>query len=247
MTYRKTLTIWIPAYNEEDCLEKTVHEVLQVARDKLEAFEIIIVNDGSTDGTGTVANRLADEHPEVVVIQHQENKGLASSYRECLALARHEYIIVLPGDNAFEIGGVGRIFDALGSADMIISYRTNQSDRRPIRSVQSRLMSFCLNVVFRLRLHDYHGIVALPVKYQRQIKVQANGTGYHIETMLPMIFGGLIYEEVPVRLNPEGPGPYAVFSMKTYYDLISTMLRLLFSRRPKFTHAPAAAPTQTDP
>ena len=245
MTYRKTLTIWVPAYNEEDCLEKTIREVVQVAREKLEAFEIIVVNDGSTDGTGTVADSLAAGHPEIVAIHHHENKGLASSFRECLARAQHDHIIVIPGDNAFEIGGIGRVFDALGRADVIISYRTNQSVRRPIRWVQSRVMSFCLNLVFGLKLHDYHGIVALPVKFQRQIRIQAIGTGYHIESMLPMIFGGLSYEEIPVRLNPEGTGPYPVFSPRTYNDLISTTLRLLFSKRPKFDRAPAADQTRT--
>lgn len=234
---RKTLTIWVPSYNEEAALETTINELLPVAREKLDAFEIILVNDGSTDGTGEVADRIAAAHPEISCIHHPQNQGLAQSYRDSLERARYDNIMVVPGDNAFEIKGIAHLLDHIGKADVIIGCRINQSERSIVRSVQSNLMRFILNIVFRLDLIDFHGMPILPVRFQRRIQVRAIGTGYHIESMIPMLIRGLSYVQVPLRLNPEGPGPYPALRTPTYLDLVKTTLRLFFSTRKPFDKA----------
>jgi len=84
----RELTIVVPALNEARRLAITVEEVIQAAQRHLSAFEVIIVNDGSTDGTGDVADALAARYPWVTVIHHSTNLGVGAAYHAALRLAR---------------------------------------------------------------------------------------------------------------------------------------------------------------
>ena len=85
------LTVVVPAWNEETRLAVTVEEVVAAARRHLADFEVIIVDDGSTDGTPSVAARLAARFPCVLVVRHETNLGVGAAYYTGLSLAKFLY------------------------------------------------------------------------------------------------------------------------------------------------------------
>src|SRR5215831_16251583 len=100
---QRTLSIIVPAYNESRALEGVVANI-EAAAGTLDGYEVVLVDDGSTDDTGQIADELALTHPNVRVIHHSPNRGFAAAYASGLAKARLAYVTFLPGDNEVALG-----------------------------------------------------------------------------------------------------------------------------------------------
>lgn len=204
---RRQLTIVIPAYCEQDRLILTATEVISAAHETLDDFEIIIINDGSTDNTREIANSLAAEYDCVSVIHFETNRGVGAAYRAGLDYARYDNISLVPGDHAFEKSGLHDMFANVGQADMIISYRANPLARSPLRRLLSRICTFQLRITTRCWLRDGHSLYVWPVKLARSIDTP-NDYSYHLVTLVSLLQRVSSYAELPVTLTPK-PDEYS--------------------------------------
>ncbi len=102
------LSVFFPAYNEEGNIQNTVKKALAVCKNikEIEKFEIIIVDDGSEDATGKIANTLAEEHPEVRVIHHKKNRGYGTALKTGLYNSKYEWIVYTDSDGQFDFAEV---------------------------------------------------------------------------------------------------------------------------------------------
>lgn len=214
----RRLSIVIPAYCEEKRLALTTEEVISAARNTLTDFEVIIVNDGSTDGTREVAEQLAAAHDIVSVIHFEHNRGVGAAYKAGLEQARFENISLVPGDRAFEKSGLIDVFNAVGKADMVISYRANPRARSPVRRLLSRICTMQLRIATRCWLRDGHSLYVWPVALARRIKTPADYS-YHLVTLVNLLQQVPTYIEVPVMLTPK-PDEY---SRVMHWRIISTL------------------------
>jgi dolichol-phosphate mannosyltransferase len=235
----KRLTIVVPALNEQDCIAKTIDGILPLARDLLDDFEIILIDDGSTDATGSIMDGFAADEPRIVVIHRAQRQGVGAAFETALSRARFDAITLIPGDHAFRDEGVARMFKAAGAADIVITYRDNQSDRSLNRSIQSHLFRFILNCTFGFWLFDYHSMIVYPVKWLRQIPIKADGYGYQICALISLLQLGLTHVQVPVSLNAELKGSSRAMRLHTYLELGATILSLL--RRVPIRHMDGSA------
>jgi glycosyltransferase involved in cell wall biosynthesis len=242
----KQLTIVVPAYNEQVKLETTVREILCAAARALDAFEVIVVNDGSTDATGAVANRLAREHPQVAVVHQPTNRGVGAAYYVGLTRARYPALTVIPGDNAFHSSGVETLFRSVGSAELIVSYRENMQARTPLRRVLSVCCTATMRWLTSRPIRDAHSMFVFPVEQARQIPVN-DGYGYHIEALSTLLQTCSSYAEVPVRLNPRPDASSGVMRPRVIATLVWTMARMycrrFLGRRSRRLAAEAPYPT----
>jgi dolichol-phosphate mannosyltransferase len=221
------LTVVVPAWNEEGRLAKTVLEVFAAARRNLRAFEIIVVNDGSTDGTRVVAESLAARFPAVSVVHHPENRGVGAAYYTGISLARFPYLSLVPGDNAFDGDSLDAVFALVGTTEMVVTYRSNPQARTPLRRFLSRCCTLGMRLVTGRPIRDAHSLYVFPVAAARQVR-QNSGYGYHIETLSTLLRGGVPYLEVPVRLNPRPDSSSKVMRCGVLVRLIATMGRQFF-------------------
>jgi glycosyltransferase involved in cell wall biosynthesis len=122
---RPELTVVIPAYNEALNVPKVIEDSLATLRSasRLETTELLLINDGSSDDTKAVCDRLAADHPTVRTIHHAVNRGMGSAIATGYANARGELITVIPGDGEFEIDQSLRLLEAIGDARMVLSDR----------------------------------------------------------------------------------------------------------------------------
>lgn len=241
---RKELTILVPAFDEEARLTTTVEEVLAAAHRHLDAFEVLIVDDGSRDGTGAIADDLARRHPGVRVFHQPANRGVGAAFHLGLAQARFAYLTLVPGDNAFHPSGLDRVFARVGRSDMIVTYRQNMGVRTPLRRLLSRCCTACMRLLTGRPLRDAHGMYVFPVAQARRLPVRS-GYGYHIEALAALLGMGLSYEEVPVSLNPRPDASSKVLRPRVLAALAATMARLFLRRwlrRPFRGHVPPPSP-----
>ena len=117
------LSVIVMAYNEAESLERVVDEVETALRVVDRPYEIIIVNDGSGDGTGDVADRLSSVIDAVRVVHHEVNRGLGEVYRTGFAAARGEFVTIIPADGQFPAAFIpeflGRIENAAAPSAVI--------------------------------------------------------------------------------------------------------------------------------
>jgi glycosyltransferase involved in cell wall biosynthesis len=219
------LTIVVPAWNEERRLAATVEEVVRAAERYLAEYEVIVVNDGSTDRTAEVADGLASRFPRVSVVHQTTNLGVGAAYYEGLSRARFPYLTLVPGDNAYSSAGVEAVLKLAGTTELVISYRANPRARTLMRLILSRCCTRAMRLVTGRPLQDAHSLYVFPVAQARQAPRNA-GYGYHIETLATLLRGGLKYTEVPVLLNPRPDSSSKVMRVGVLARLGWTMTRL---------------------
>lgn len=247
------LTIIIPAYNEDRKLSKTVEEAISAARAELSAFEVVIVNDGSTDGTAEVADEMARRYDEVSVIHQPRNMGVGAAYTTGLERASFPLITLIPGDNAFEKSGVVDVFRAAGTADIVISYRANPQARTFARRVLSIICTQLLRLATRCPIRDGHSMYVWPVDEARQIVVPADYR-YHLVSLTTLMRNAKTYTEVPVTLTPKPDSSSGVMRFGVVFGLGFAMLRMLISsylqsgmKHPKKVNFTKIVSDNTDP
>jgi len=239
------LTVVVPAWNEERRLTATVEEVLAAAGRRLRAFEVIIVNDGSTDSTAAVADALAKRYPGVSVVHHSTNLGVGAAYFTGLTLSKYPYLTLVPGDNAFHASGLDALFALVGRVEMVVTYRANPRARTPLRRLLSRCCTLGMRLVTGKPIRDAHSLYVFPVAQARQVRPNS-GYGYHIETLSTLLRGGVPYAEVPVRLNPRPDSSSKVMRLGVLARLIATMGRqfvrfVILRKKVRFAPAPRTA------
>ena len=227
-TYSSDLVIVVPALNCEADIENTIRELLPVVRQAGIHFEIVAINDGSSDRTGAIIDRLAGEISGIRAIHHEQCQGVGQSFAEVLGNIGAPYITLIPGDNAFRAASLAPVFSFVGHYDLIVSYRANREARTLSRALMTGLMCRSLNLLFWLNLHDYSSVVVYPVERLRGLHLASQGYTYQTEAVISLIKQGCTLKQVQVELNPEIPGSSRAFNFKVMRLFALTAMRLFF-------------------
>ena len=224
----KELSIIIPAYNEEKRIATTISEVVAAAKNILDNFEIIVVDDGSKDKTyAEIQKVIVGIEDRVHIIRHEVNQGVGAAFHYGLKLAKFPQLCLVPGDNAFNIEGIKTLFSQCGTVPLVISYRQNMEARAPLRHLLSRIATFFLRMITGFKIRDAHSLYLFPVAVTRSLAIKANGYGYHIETLSRLLKMQKQFKEVPVILNPKPDASSGVMKPKTIFILGITLSKLL--------------------
>jgi NAD(P)-dependent dehydrogenase (short-subunit alcohol dehydrogenase family) len=227
----RSLSVLVPALNEEENLKPTLERLLKALSITAEDFEIIIINDGSSDGTGVVADRLAAAHPQVRVIHHPQPLGLGSCYQQGVDEARKNFFVYIPGDNTWPYRSLLELFGNLGKADVVTSYTTNPCVRPFGRRVVSALYTRTLNFLFRRRMRYYNGLTIYPLSFLRANSVSTSGFGFQAETLLRALYQGLSVVEVALPIDERMAGGSKAVNLKNIVSVLGTVIRLFWRLR----------------
>lgn len=204
------LSYFFPAHDEEANLEGLVEESLATLPGLAEAFEVIIVDDGSRDATPSIADRLADAHPDIVrVVHHPTNLGYGAALRSGFRAARYELIAFTDGDRQFRVADLGALTERLAGPDrpdVVVGYRIRRADP-PIRTVYARLYRLANRVWFGLRVRDVDCACKV---FRREalegIRVGSGGAFFSAELLIKLQVAGRLIVEVGVPHYPRTAG-----------------------------------------
>jgi glycosyltransferase involved in cell wall biosynthesis len=223
----RTLSIVMPALNEETNIVPSVNNLLPDCRRELDRFELILVNDGSTDRTGEVMEELARQHPEIVVIHHPQRCGVGVCYRDGIARASMDCVTLIPGDNICDPVTWKPMFQAIGTAEIVVGYRANQRVSRPLyRVIISRIFSNTMCLIHGIKLRDFQGLVIYPTRMVRELGLQSTGFMYQMELMVQLHRRGCRFVETPFYMFPEDMKSSHSLRLETIVDLVKTLWRL---------------------
>jgi dolichol-phosphate mannosyltransferase len=221
----RRLTIVVPAFNAAAHVEATLTVVVEAAQRILDDYEVIVVDDGSTDGTGAIAEGFAAAHRKILVQRQPMNRGVGAAYWHGLNLARFPYLTLVPGDNVFTRTAVENVFGAVGLAPLVVSYRDNMHVRAPLRRTLSVVCTFLMRLITGRNIRDAHSMYVFPVELARTIPVHA-GYGYHIETLGRLLCLVSTYTQVPSSINPRPDMNSGVMRFRVVAILAATMIEL---------------------
>lgn len=234
----RSVSVFIAAYNEVENLGPTVETVVRALEETVGAYEIIVVNDGSTDGTREVADRLASENPRVLAIHNPGNKGLGYGWLRAVEVASQATFVFIPGDNTWPYSSLRDLFGSMGRADVITSYPTNSEIRVPARRYLSVAYTTALNLLFGLRLQYYHGLTIYPIEYLRSGVITTYGFASMSEALLRAIHRGYSYHAVPCAIEERATGRSKAVSLHSLTSVIDTIGRLFLDLRLRSRRGP---------
>jgi glycosyltransferase involved in cell wall biosynthesis len=201
-----SLTVFFPCYNEEGNVERVAKRAAEVLRGLVSDWEVILVNDGSHDSTGQIADRLVGEAPGVRAVHHQKNSGYGAALRTGFKSATKEYVFFSDGDGQFDIAEIEKLLELRGQADIICGYRANRRDNFLRRlnaacwgALVRRMLSFrcrdvdCAFKLFRREIIDRMELKSTGALINAEILGRAARMGYTIMsvpvTHLPRVAG----------------------------------------------------------
>ncbi len=231
------LSYFFPAHDEVENLEPLVDEALAALPAIADAFEIIVVDDGSTDGTRELADRLAADHPGVVrAIHHERNLGYGAALRSGFRAATHDLVAFTDGDRQFRVADLVRLTAALGpDVDVVAGYRIRRADPL-VRTIYARLYRLANLVFFGLRVRDVDCACKLFRRAALEgLRVESGGAFFSAELLIKMRASGRRIVEVGVPHHPRvagaasGARPSVV--LRAVRDFWSLRLRLWANRR----------------
>jgi glycosyltransferase involved in cell wall biosynthesis len=148
-----SISVFFPAYNEEDNIGKLIEAAVNVLEEIGSEYEVIVVNDGSFDRTGEVADELARRHSGVRVIHHESNRGYGAALKTGFTSAKNDYIFYTDGDNQFDVRELKKLVPLVGLSDLVIGFRVRKR-YTVFRNVTSFVFNLVLRMLFYLQYRD---------------------------------------------------------------------------------------------
>ena len=148
-----SLTIFFPCHNEEANVERVTRQAVAVGRQVADELEVIIVDDGSTDRTGEIADRLAAEIPEVRAVHNNPNLGYGGALQRGFREATKNWIFYTDGDGQFDLGEISKVLPLLERYDVVSCYRLDRKDSLT-RKLNAWAWTKLVGLLFGLKLRD---------------------------------------------------------------------------------------------
>jgi NAD(P)-dependent dehydrogenase (short-subunit alcohol dehydrogenase family) len=231
LNWQRSISVLVPALNEEKNLTPTVARLIEALTVTVEDYEIVIVDDGSSDGTGEVADSLAAENSAIRALHNSRNMGLGYCFTQGYREARKNFFVYIPGDNTWPYRSFVELFGNLGRADIVTSYASNPDVRPFGRRVVSRLYTKVLNLLFGRHLQYFNGLTIYPVKFLRRDPATTFGFGFQAEVLLKALNLGLSYTEVLLPIDARTAGGSKAVTLTNIFSVLSTVVRVFTDLR----------------
>ena len=174
-----SISVFFPCYNEQENVGRTVEKALEVLKKLNADFEAIIVDDGSSDGTGRIAEEIAGRDGRVKVVHHEGNLGYGAALQSGFKAATKELVFYTDGDGQFDINEMPPLLAFMEQYDIVSCYRLNRRDPI-IRKINGWCWTRLICLMFGLKIRDIDCAFKL---YKREIfdKIELSSTGALID------------------------------------------------------------------
>jgi glycosyltransferase involved in cell wall biosynthesis len=228
----ESLSIVLPAYNEEGNVAAAVEAVSEVAQALGRDYEILVVNDGSKDNTGQIVRDLEPQIPGLRLVEHYPNRGYGGALKAGFEAATKDLIAFVPADNQFVFGEIDGLLEQLETenADIVCGYRHDRQDPL-IRRFNALGWNTVVRLLFGYLSRDIDcGFKLFRREVLDRVQIESNGAMIDTEFLAGAKARGLRIAEVPVTHLPrtagEPTGANLRVIVKAFRDLLRFRVRL---------------------
>ncbi len=229
------VSVVIPAFNEEANLASTVRTVSAKLEELETSFEILIVNDGSTDRTREIAEELVASDPDRIrLINHPGNRGPGSGVFTGIEASKGEFVIFIPADLALDINELHKYADASRACDLVVGIRSDRRDYSLFRKFVSIVNIGMIKILFGMKERQFNYIHMYRRTMLESIHIESRGVFITAEIMIKARDLGYRLQEVEITYVPRTSGKATCGSrtviLKTVKDLLSLWWKRTFRR-----------------
>jgi glycosyltransferase involved in cell wall biosynthesis len=235
----ESLTLFFPMWNEEEMIDRTVEAAREIGDDlvangEVGTYEILLVDDASTDATGKMADELAVADPRVRVIHHPVNRKLGASVRTGLAEATGELVLYTDADMPFDLADLHkalrlmRIYDA----DIVSAYRFDRTGEGAKRALYSHAYNSLVKGLLRLRIRDVNfAFKVVRREVLEHIELQSEGSFIDVELLAKAQRRGFHIIQFGVDYFPRARGTSTLSSPAVIVKIVKELAAVLPSLR----------------
>ena len=203
---RHSLSVVLPAYNEEEVIAKTVQEILYVLDEWNLESEIIVVDDGSSDRTASVVHAIAAIAPQVRLVNHAVNQGYGAALVSGFAAASKELTFFMDSDGQFRMDDLRAFFAYIDTYDAVLGYRIKRQDTW-MRKLNAWGWKTLIRALFGVRVRDIDcAFKLLHTQFLHDNPLESRGAMVNAELLYKLKRSGMTWKEIGVRHLPRRTG-----------------------------------------
>lgn len=230
--FQKNISVIFPAYNEGENIVKCVEDANSVLQKLVENFEIIVVDDGSTDGTREKCQILLEKLPKIRIISKPRNEGYGSAIRDGIIKSRYDLVFFSDADGQFDLSDLERLLEYVDAYDVVVGCRKKRLDSF-LRKITSLVYFLVIRILFHLPVRDIN--CAFKVFNKRifnNIEIISKDYLVSLEILTKVLDSGYSIKEVPVGHFPRCRGKSKI-SFRDIPRTIDGLVKLYKSRKNK--------------
>jgi glycosyltransferase involved in cell wall biosynthesis len=223
----------IPALNESRFIEPTINTInLSVKENKITNFEIIIIDDGSTDDLEIKVKDLQLKFNNIVFAKNAKNMGMGYSIKKAINLIKYEKFMILPGGNDIDSNPIAASLKFYHTSDLVMQFPINLEDRTKSRNIVSKIYSLLYVIFFDINVNYINGASLFPTKQVKELKLNSNRHGIISEIITKLFRLDITYSEFPVFYKFPNKVRYTV-TFKNLFDVFVSFVKLIFELKIK--------------
>ena len=201
-----SLTVLLPVFNEEQILRENFMRAYEFLASRGYDFEVLNIDDASRDRTASIAGELAQQYPRVRVHRHETNQGPCSGLRSGIALARKEWVLLLPADLAIPLHDIGTLWDARNDCDIVVGYVRQAAARGWARRIQSAAYARVVNLLFGTSFRQINYVSLYRLSVVQPLTLTTTGVALHAEILVRAARGGCRFRQVGLGFHERSDG-----------------------------------------
>jgi glycosyltransferase involved in cell wall biosynthesis len=223
MSDKPNISLFFPVYKDERTVRRVAEKAITVLQDVAKEYEIVIVDDGSPDRSGEIADQLAAEHPFISVVHHPSNLGYGAAIKSGFSRVRYEWVCFTDGDDEYDVYDLYKLIALKDFYDLIITFRyvkVYAGDRQIVSWVYNHV----LRALFRTSYRDIStGLRLIRKSLIDQLTCQSNSPFIGAEITIKSMLKGYRIGEVGIQTFPREFGKGASTSVPNIIATIRDM------------------------
>lgn len=221
-----TLSVFFPAYNEEENIAEAVRQAEKTVREITDTYEIIIVDDGSSDKTGKIADQMTRKNDHVRVVHHSPNQGYGAAIWSGIKSARYDYVFFTDADLQFDLSELHNLVRFLPEQKAVLGFRARRKDSF-IRRLNAKGWNMLNRFLFGLKVDDIDcAFKLLDRKTVSGLEIKSRGAMMSAEMLIRLAEAGVEFKEVPVTHLPRERGVQTGASPKVILRAFADMTKV---------------------
>ena len=224
---KPSIAIFFPVYGDEGTVETVAMKSLAVLSTVASKYKVIIVDDGSPDKSGEIADRLAEKYPEIISIHHEKNLGYGAALQTGFKYSLdYDWICFTDGDDQYDVNELRHLSKLLHHYDLIVTFRYSKI-YGTIRSFISFIYNFIIRMLFKSHLRDHNcGLKLIRSKVVKDIEIISDSAFIGAEIIINAMVKGYPIGEAGIKTYPRTFGQSSVMSIRHISNSIKDMFRV---------------------